>query len=63
MRGKGNFFKPVIKALTDAGYEIAGNNASHFKLAAPGRPPIIVPAKLDDKRLAHRITRNAGVTL
>jgi hypothetical protein len=62
---KGSFAKPLFEALQAVGYEVIDRSGggSHFKMRAPGRPQLIVPAKLDGIKIVKRIAKLAGVTL
>jgi hypothetical protein len=61
---KGSLIRPLIEALEAAGYQLVDRpRGQHFKMWAPEKPPVFVPAKLDDRKLAKRIAKIAGVQL
>lgn len=62
--GKGHYFKPLVEKMEAAGFVlICRANNNHLKFKAPDRPVVIVPCKLEDRRVAHRIARIAGIAL
>ena len=47
MKGKGAFAGPLIQALTKTGYQVTGNNSSHFSAAPNFGPPSSSPPNSD----------------
>lgn len=54
------FYKQVIAAIEKAGCELARRNNSHDIYRSPSRQNIVVPRKLDDKRIARALLKLAG---
>jgi hypothetical protein len=62
--GKGTYLQPLVGALEAAGYQItSGRKNKHIRMAALGRPTLILPRKFDDPILAKRIAKLGGVIL
>jgi predicted RNA binding protein YcfA (HicA-like mRNA interferase family) len=60
---QGHYLKPLVEALEQAGYALHRRSSSHFIFAAPDRPHVTVPQKLDSVNTAKRIAKVAGVNL
>jgi predicted RNA binding protein YcfA (HicA-like mRNA interferase family) len=59
-----HFHNPVIEALLKAGYELTRYSMnSHKVYRKDNEAAIIVPIKIDDKNLAKRVLKKAGLTL
>lgn len=55
----------LVGALERLGYELVRRNSSTFiyRSPDPSRPQLVVPARLDDPKMARRIAKVAGVIL
>jgi predicted RNA binding protein YcfA (HicA-like mRNA interferase family) len=59
-----HFYKPTVEALKKAGYELARHSMnSHQVYRKENEADIIVPTKINDKNLAKRLLKKAGLTL
>jgi predicted RNA binding protein YcfA (HicA-like mRNA interferase family) len=60
---KGSHIHSLVEALEEAGYSLARRSSSHYIFKAPDRPSVTIPEKLDDRHLARKIAKAAGVAL
>jgi len=60
---KHDIYNRLVELLQENGYELVHNaKGSHRKWKAPDRPEINITANLDDRHLANRILKLAGIT-
>ena len=65
MARKGHYFDSLASALKAAGFEIIRQNSNHIHFQKEGRPkrPVVVSVKLNDGCFAHKLAKQAGVSL
>lgn len=57
------FYKEAVQAVKEAGYELVRNNNSHYIYKKEGSANIIIPRKMDDPKIYHRILKQVGASL
>lgn len=60
---KGQHINSLVEALESAGYQLTRRSTSHMIFKAAGRQNITIPQKVDDRHLAKKIAKIAGVAL
>lgn len=57
------FYKEILKVVKEAGYQLARPTNGHDIYKKPGCAQLVIPRKLDDPKIYHRILKQAGATL
>lgn len=55
------FYKEILQVVRDAGYEFARRNNSHEIYRKKDCAQIVIPRKMDDPRIYHRILKQVAL--